>query len=147
MITEILQTFNDRYQVLQGNATKYHENTRNFEKLFAEDREKLCAAFEKFCNPFEECGEELINIFTRQVFLDESVKHAEKIGREKRQLFIKERLTDHNTSLYNTIHRNNLPLFRARKQKAQSKAKIKVHTQEKMKVVRSSLCGMCIMSY
>ena len=41
------------------------------------------AAFEKFCNPFEECGEELINIFTRQVFSDESVSHAEEIGREK----------------------------------------------------------------
>ena len=76
VIAEILENFNDRCQRVMQTPIKHHEDTKNFQETFVRD-------FDKFCNPFDEPGEELLNIFTRQVFSEESaisVRSAEEIG-------------------------------------------------------------------
>ena len=142
VIAEILENFNDRYERVKQTPIKHHEETKNFEETFVKDRTKTFAAFGKFCNPFDEPGEDLLNIYTRRVFSEESatsVRSAEEIGKKQSSLFIKER----NVSVHNIIHRNNHPRFRSRKKKFQSKAKMQGRTLKERCQLYDHLYATC----
>ena len=133
IVAEILEDFNVQHDQDQQEQTTlaHHEDNKNFENNFKNDRSQLMSAFDKLSNPFSESSEDLINIFTRQVYPDESstsVISAEEIGKNQSSLFINERLIKRTTSVHATIHRNNLSLFRAKKNKLKTKAQQHVRT-------------------
>ena len=72
-------------------------------------------------NPFEELEPGLVHQISKRVLSDEaeeSVKCALKIGMEKSEKFKHDR-----ASLYQTIHRNKLPIFRKKNDVVASKKK------------------------
>lgn len=99
----------------------HHEDTEAFEKKFRSDSEKLHQAFVLWGNPFEELEPGLVHQISKRVLSDEaeeSVKCALKIGMEKSEKFKHDRV-----SLYQTIHRNKLPIFRKKNDVVASKKK------------------------
>ena len=93
----------------------HHEDTEAFEKAFRVDAETLLNAYIECGNPFQEREDGLVHLLSKHV-LDEkasrSVKEANEIGQNQYDLFVSERLQKKNASIYDTVKKNNLPLFR-----------------------------------
>ena len=119
VISEILKEEED------GNLPElYHEDTASFEKDFGKNRDSLVASILEYGNPFEEEEQNLVLITSRLVLDDvatKSVIETKMIGEGQYTAFVNERLINRRTSLYDTLKRNDLSLFR---QKSKSKQKI-----------------------
>ena len=109
----------------------HHEDTASFEKDFCKDRDSLIASILEYRNPFEEEEQNLVHITSRHVLDDvatKSVKEVKRIGEDQYTAFVNERLINRRTSLYNTLKRNDLSLFRQKHLLKMSKLKQKIAT-------------------
>ena len=109
----------------------HHEDTASFEKDFCKDRDSLIASILEYRNPFEEEEQNLVHITSRHVLDDvatKSVKDVKRIGEDQYTAFVNERLINRRTSLYNTLKRNDLSLFRQKHLLKMSKLKQKIAT-------------------
>ena len=104
----------------------HHEDTASFEKDFRKDRNSSIASILEYGNPFEEEEQNLVHITSRHVLdavATKSVKEAKRIGEDQDTAFINERLISRRTSLYDTLKRNDLSLFRQKHLLKMSKSK------------------------
>ncbi len=77
-------------------------------------------AIEKMGNPFSDDSSDLVTLHTNVIMPEKVVnviKTAEEMGAEQYQAFTEERLGGTSKSLYDTIHKNNLPLFKSGQKK------------------------------
>ena len=87
----------------------------------------LYHSFEKFGNPFDHRTAELVQIVSKQVMSDEamcSVVNGYDLGRKQIGSMFKERVCGNKLSLYSTIHKNKLHLFRKKTQVDLGKSEI-----------------------
>ena len=92
----------------------HHEDTYDFEKTFLKEKALLTTAFLEFGNPFSEQINSLIHLVSKQILNDEatkSVMEAEDIGKRQITTFLTQRILTNASPIYDTIKKNNLPLF------------------------------------
>ena len=113
VISEILKEEED------GNLPElHHEDTASFEKDFRKDRDSMIALILEYGDLFKEEEQNFVHITSRHVLDDvatKSVKGAKRISEAQYTTFVKERLINRRTSLYDTLKRNDLSLFRQKK--------------------------------
>ena len=101
-----------------GCSSNHHEDTKSFEKEFFSRRIKLIEAFKLFKNPFSDPPEELMNTVSKELMSAKNssfVRSALQIDQSQNNAITKERLNAVNTkptSLYATISKNSLTLFK-----------------------------------
>ena len=124
VISEILKEEED------GNLPQlHHEDTASFERDFRKDRDSLIASILEYGNPFKEEEQNLVHITSRHVLDDvatKSVKDVKRIGEDQYTAFVNERLINRRTSLYDTLKRNDMSLFRQKHLLKMSKSKQKI---------------------
>ena len=100
--------------------SNHHEDTKSFEKEVHSRRIKLIEAFKDFENPFSDPPEELKNIVSNELISAKAssfIRSAFQIGQSQCNVFTKEKLNAVNTnstSLYTTISKNNLTIFKCK---------------------------------
>lgn len=107
----------------------HHEQTPATQLTFKQDVVSVVCAFEELGNPFEEEGEELFAIHTRDVMdseIVETVQNIVKVGKRQYDSFVQERLIDRSKPIAETIKKNNLPLISTMGKKCQTKEKAQV---------------------
>ena len=129
---------------------KHHENISRFEEIFRKDIADLFEFFNCYGNLFEEEEEEgeeeeeeeeeLVH-FTSKILVNhqvkDSVENAHSIGNEQHKHFYKKRV-----SLYNTIKRKKMPIFRKENGVRASKKKQEVTTlKERANLFRDIYIG------
>ena len=141
VIVEILKEEED------GNLHElHHEDTASFEKDFSKDRDSLIASILEYGNPFEEEEQNLVHITSRHVLDDvatKSVKDVNRIGEDQYTAFVNERLINRRTSLYDTLKRNDLSLFRQKHLLNMSKSKQKIATLNSERRLYANLYVAC----
>ena len=103
----------------------HHEDNDTFERKFVSDCDVLYSAWISYGNPFEEIEPGLVHLTSKQILSEDaeiSVRNAFEIGKGQYILFNKSRV-----SLYDTIKKNRLALFR-QKNTVSSKSKQKTVT-------------------
>ena len=124
VISEILKEEED------GNLPQlHHEDTASFERNFRKDRDSLIASILEYGNPFKEEEQNLVHITSRHVLDDvvtRPIKEAKRIGEDQYTAFVNERLINRRTSLYDTLKRNDMSLFRQKHLLKMSKSKQKI---------------------
>ena len=93
----------------------HHEDTAKFEADFQMKRSSLIQAFVEIGNPFLEHEDNLIHLISKQVMNEaarDSVINSKDIGNEQLTAFLADRIIGNTTSIYDTIKKNNLSLFR-----------------------------------
>ena len=81
---------------------------------FAKDVRPLLTVIEDMGNPFEEDSQDLLVLDTKEIAdpaVVKTVRSAKSVGQDQFDAFTKECLIDRTKSIYDTIHRNKLPLF------------------------------------
>ena len=107
------------------NLTSHHEDTESYENHFRSKRKLLIEAFCKFVNP----SNGLMHIVSKEIMpvdAAQSVKDAHDIGQGHSLVFMQVKVTSDlgmRNSLYVTIKKNKLPLFRSKNVVTTSKAK------------------------
>ena len=129
-ICDILKT-SDSVEANVNELLHHHEDTKTFEVKFQKDKNAFTNAIEDLGNPFLEEEPQLVHIVTKQL-LDEkaskSIKNAKDIGEHQFKAFVEQRLTEGTSSIYDTIKKNNLPLYRQKNCVVTPKSKQKVAT-------------------
>ncbi len=124
----------------------HHEDTSSHEKHFRQDRDAFIASMLDYGNPFEEEEQQLVHISSRHL-LDEvaakSVRKAQSIGKDLHAAFVTERLESGNVSLYETVKRNNLALFRQKHVIKLSKSKQKIVSLNSERRLYANLYEAC----
>ena len=115
VIAKMLQT--DEDELLINQAMSHHENTPTFDATFKKDKSAFVETFLELRNPFQENENRLIHIISKYV-MDEnaanSVREASKNGKAQFEIFVVERIQCNTKSIYDTIKKNNFPLFQSK---------------------------------
>ena len=112
MVESFQDSFNN--EVKGNNETKHHENTASFEKNFQKDFEALKKDFSTVGNPFEDDSEQMYTVVL--IILEsssQSVYSARCFGQEQYYQYTTDALVLGKKSIYDTIKRNKLPLYRS----------------------------------
>ena len=115
-------------------ATKnspHHEQTSGTQQRFAKDVLNTVKAFNEMGNPFTETSTDLLAMDTKLIMSEDvvqAIKSASEIGEHQYKTFVDERLQKMTKSFYDTIPKNNLPLFKSGEKKSQTKTKAKLST-------------------
>lgn len=142
VISEILN--NEEHDIIL--AELHHEDTKSYEEDFRKDRESFIASMLEYGNPFEEEEQNLVHLISRHVLddiADKSVNNAKKTGKDQYATFVKERLTNRSTSLYDILPRNQLPLFRQKHVLKVSKSEQKIATLNSERRLYANLYVAC----
>ena len=129
--------------------SSHYEDTASFEKKFRMHRTLLVESFQKFDNPFVDPHEGLINIVSKEVLSEnaaKSVMDAHKIGQKQYSTFMQEKIMNEPSarkSLYCTIKKNNLILFRSKNAVKTPKSKLQTNTLKERVQLYSSLYVGC----
>ena len=89
----------------------------------------VCSTIEEMGNPFADQTGDLFVLDTRDIAdskVVETVRTVEQLGKDQYQRFVTKRLQERTTPLFDTIKKNNLPLFSspsATKEKSSDKLK------------------------
>ena len=87
--------------------THHHDQTANVQISFAKDVGSLLTVIQDMGNPFD-------FLDTKEIAdpaVVKTVRSAKSVGQDQFEAFTKECLIDQTKSIYDTIHRNKLPLF------------------------------------
>ena len=117
-IIELLNNDTVNHDDLNAN---HHEDNDAYEKTFRSDCKSLYAAWLSYGNPFEETHPGIVHQISKQILSEEaakSVRNAYAIGKEQYSKFNTSR-----ESLYDTISKNNLLLYRQKNVTGVSKSK------------------------
>ena len=131
---------------LNDDHNNHHENTSAFEKRFRKHVNALEQSFIKEGNPFEEDENVLMTIVSRNIMSEkakESVYQATELGKRQYAEFVQMRLHIGEMSIYNTIKKNKLILFRNKNSIVTQKSKIKVSSLKDECKLYASLYVAC----
>ena len=133
-ITSMLEDFEDALLTCFSedeleDAHLHHEDNNLYEQRFRKDVSKLINEINKCGNPFLGDGEELENIYSKLIMSNASsvsVRKAFDIGTGAYETYCKERLCSDKSSIYATITKKKLPLFRQKNTLSTPKSKLKL---------------------
>ena len=97
----------------------HHEDTDAFEKQFREDVKSLWDVMRELGNPFTDTEGELLHIISKTIMSKkpaDSVKNAISIRENQYNDYVSARIIKCEVPIYEKIKKNNLSLFRERKQ-------------------------------
>ena len=109
-------------------SSKHHEQKPSIQAAFANDFVNLVSSIEELGNPFNESGEDLTALHTKEIMKEETVntvRKAREVGEQQFETFLKERLKSKAKPLTDPIKKNNFPTFNNRRNEV-SKDKGKV---------------------
>eukprot|EP00112_Aurelia_sp_Birch-Aquarium-sp1_P002124 Seg1231.3 transcript_id=Seg1231.3/GoldUCD/mRNA.D3Y31 product="hypothetical protein" protein_id=Seg1231.3/GoldUCD/D3Y31 len=95
-------------------SRKHHDQTPSVQRTFVNEVKALVAVIEEAGNPFNDQGNELVSVFTKNVAdatVCKTVREIETIGSEKYKHFVETRLQKKEIPLSEPIKRNKLPTF------------------------------------
>ena len=128
MISDMLETA-DLFENKPNKVYDHHEGTKLFQDKFHNDKKVFKETLENLGNPFLEQEPQLVHIISKKV-LDqkaiESVKCAKYIGIHQFISFVRERFIEGTSSIYNTIKKYSLALYRQKNSVVISTSKQKV---------------------
>ena len=107
----------------------HHEQTPSTQTAFKKDVLSVVSEFNELGNPFEEQGDELIAVHTRDVMdsaVVDTVQNVLQIGKSQYDSYVEERLIARSKRITDTIKKNSLPLLSTLGKKCQSKEKAQV---------------------
>ena len=107
----------------------HHEQRRRVQETFLNEVKCLVAVIENMGNPFLENSEDLVVLDTRNILdasVGETVRNAEKLGKEQYQEFVDERLIQGKIPITEVISKNKLALFSRPPVKRPSKQKMQI---------------------
>ena len=94
--------------------TRHHEESNPVQVSFAQDVQSLTDIIEQMGNPFTENSSDLIILDTRDIAdpaIIECVRQIEKLGTDRYELYVQERLVEKTKNINKPIKRNKLALF------------------------------------
>ncbi len=115
--------------------SRHHEQIPSIQKEFATDVKRLTAVVEDLGNPFTDNSNELYTLDTKVVMSKEvvnTVQNVEQIGKEQYKKFVEKSLQNSPEQFYDTISKNNLPLFK-------SSSKKRSQVQHKIKTMKNDI--------
>ena len=133
---------------LKDDHNNHHETTNVFEKRFREHVNALEQTFIKEGKPFEEQENILMTIVTRNIMSEkakESVYQATELGKRHYAECVQQRLHIGEKSIYDTIKKNKLMLFRKKNSILMQKGKIKLSSLKDECKLYASLYVACQM--
>ena len=111
-------------------SSKHHEQKPSIQAAFANDVVNLVSSIEELGNPFNESGEDLSALHTKEIMKEETVntvRKAREVGEQQIETFLKERLKSKAKPLTDPIKKNNFPTFNNRRNEvSKDKAKVAV---------------------
>ena len=93
---------------------RHHEQMKGVQNTFQNQVNAVCSTIEEMGNPFADQTGDLFVLDTRDIAdskVVETVRTVEQLGKDQYQQFVTKRLQERTTPLFNTIQKNNLPLF------------------------------------
>ena len=103
----------ESFEERRKTGTQHHQQTKHVQMAFAQDV-KAPETIEDMCNTLSEKGSDLLVQDTRDLadpVVIESLKHIEKLQRDKDYSYVSERMVSQSKPITDTILKNNLPLF------------------------------------
>jgi len=107
----------------------HHEQSPSTQNRFARNVKSVVDIFNEWGNPFTETSSDLFSIDTNVMMACEvvqNVREAEDLGKAQYKAFVDERMINLTKSIYDTIPKNNLMLFKSGQEKRSSKTKTKI---------------------
>ena len=89
----------------------HHKDNESFNKKFVSDKQTFTNALEEVGNLFLEEGDQLVHIKTKQLLSEKACKlilDATETGEKQLETFVKERLIEGNSSIYDKIIKKNI---------------------------------------
>jgi hypothetical protein len=109
----------------------HHEQIPSAQSRFATHVQSMVKAFNELGNPFTETSSDLLALDTKLIMADqvvEGIRTASVLGKQLHEEFVEQRLEKMTKPFYDTIPKNNVPLFKSGENKSSSKAKAKLST-------------------
>ena len=119
-IGRLLNEYEEKHTHKRADNDRRHEQIPSIQKLFALNTKSVVEAIEEMGNPFLDDSSDLVALDTKVIMSEavvNTIRTAEHLGSTQYQTFIKERMSESSTSLYDPIHKNNLPLFKSGQKK------------------------------
>ncbi|MES9879584.1 MAG: TCR domain-containing protein, partial [Sedimenticola sp.] len=130
----------------QGPDVKHHEQTRSVQATFVKQVRSLCHAIDEMGNPFEEHTGDLLVLDKRDIMGENvvsTVHNIQKLGKEKYDTFVKERIEERTVTLLTPLKRNKLPLFSCPQPMTKSVDKQQITSLKKTCTLFSQLYVSC----
>ena len=111
------------------NRKQHHEQTKEIQTSFKKDVTALVDVIGDMGNPFQEESVDLLVLDSKNiadVLVIQTVRTIEKLGHDKYESFINERIKSRDKSICLPISRNQLPLFSNQKQREVTRSKLQL---------------------
>jgi len=93
---------------------RHHEQMKGVQNTFQNQVNAACSTTEEMGNPFADPPGDLFVLDTRDIAdskVVETDRTVEQLGKDRYQQFVTKRLQERTTPLFDTIQKNNLPIF------------------------------------
>ena len=128
-VIQEFQSGSTKTQKTTDSSFQHHEMSRSAQLSFDKEVKDLVGVFSELGNPFLEKSEDILVLDTKTIadpgMLD-TVQQIEKVGETQYKDFVKDRLHDKKSSVYDTIKRNKFPIFMKNKRGKPTKTQAKV---------------------
>ena len=111
------------------NEKQHHEQTREIQTTFKKDVTALVDVIDDMGNPFQEESVDLLVLDSKNIAdvpVIQTVRTIEKLGQDKYESFINERIKSRDKSIFHPISRNQLPLFSNQKPREVTRSKLQL---------------------
>ncbi len=136
-ISRLLHSFDDKED---DEDSLHHEDTDSHEKRFRRHVSSFKSVFDEAGNPFNE-EDILIHVISKKIMHESaatSVKIAYDIGKKQYDKFVRKRLATCEVSIHDSISKNKLYLFRAKK------CRCNIKREAKIGLFKARLQALCI---
>ena len=132
-LARILNDYDAKHSAKRKESDQHHEQIPSIQKAFAADVKNVVNVMDvmdEMGNPFSENSKDLFPLESKVIMSDEvvqAVRTAEELGKSQYKSFITEHITYASTKdFYDTICKNNMPLFKSHSKNPSSKTQTKL---------------------
>ena len=125
-VTRMVGEFEDCFTEGETERRGHHEEAKGLQISFAKEVKSLVSVIEEMGNPFAEESDDLLVLNSRDLADTEVIKTVQEIeglGQQQFEAFESDRVRANKTTLYDSIKKNKLALFRSPPKKEPSKEK------------------------
>ena len=129
-LARILNDYDAKHSAKRKESDRHHEQIPSIQKAFAADVKNVMDVMDEMGNPFSENSKDLFPLESKVIMSDEvvqAVRTAEELGKSQYKSFITDHITIASTKdFYDTICKNNMPLFKSHSKNPSSKTQTKL---------------------